>query len=549
MSHCGTPSLYDHLDHCFVVFTQIQQSFLTRRTDVWGHEIKIVEIINLSMNLIFVSELCEVLNELQFCFLMSLPLFCSATSVPCVSRTAALSYWLKRLGGLNLFWCLPDNFSARPTRLLAGPVGSFIVFALANCVCSWVWSSQWSNSLLQYVPKTVFKCICQNKHLTVLSHVFSASMSLPTNEIVRNLHRSSLSVFCWLWSEIPKGRKCPRTHLPCILLLFGVMFTLGGSSVSFGAKLKPACWVSCFDVLRKVRKCQLLFHVNFTTIGITDAIPKLAPSSINSFGLFVLLGSTAGLLEDEKHSPVMFPDKQDDGQSEPRVRWPLPLQCEVPLDPCLSCAHLTRHSRQPFGACWVVQPCNLFTTMLLGVWGLISFSLWGYNTRILHFAWRNVLLVTTSASSWIEKTHFLPKLDCHVATAKLQEPLYVGFNFCTALGSMFLIRRWPHIRVNHSIDWWLCNLFRPCSSISCDSSEMALVLSCFSQKSDHVNFLSTMFINLWLLFERVSHWTKRVSENHAITCLSWASLSVWRMSEEQQTTAPNKRSPPWMKTH
>ena len=34
MSHCRASSLYDHLDHCFVVFKDIQQSFLTRRIDV-----------------------------------------------------------------------------------------------------------------------------------------------------------------------------------------------------------------------------------------------------------------------------------------------------------------------------------------------------------------------------------------------------------------------------------------------------------------------------------------------------------------------------------
>ena len=28
MSHCGTSSLYDHLDHCFVVFKDFQQSFM-----------------------------------------------------------------------------------------------------------------------------------------------------------------------------------------------------------------------------------------------------------------------------------------------------------------------------------------------------------------------------------------------------------------------------------------------------------------------------------------------------------------------------------------
>ena len=34
MSLCLASSLYDHIDHCFVVFKHIQQSLLTRRTDV-----------------------------------------------------------------------------------------------------------------------------------------------------------------------------------------------------------------------------------------------------------------------------------------------------------------------------------------------------------------------------------------------------------------------------------------------------------------------------------------------------------------------------------
>ena len=34
MSHCTTSSLYDHLDHCFVVFKDVQQSFLPRRIHV-----------------------------------------------------------------------------------------------------------------------------------------------------------------------------------------------------------------------------------------------------------------------------------------------------------------------------------------------------------------------------------------------------------------------------------------------------------------------------------------------------------------------------------
>ena len=34
MSHCGTSSLENNLDHCFVVFEHIQQSFLMRKLDV-----------------------------------------------------------------------------------------------------------------------------------------------------------------------------------------------------------------------------------------------------------------------------------------------------------------------------------------------------------------------------------------------------------------------------------------------------------------------------------------------------------------------------------
>ena len=38
MSHCGASSLYNHLDHCFAVFKHIQQSFLMRKSDVWGKQ-------------------------------------------------------------------------------------------------------------------------------------------------------------------------------------------------------------------------------------------------------------------------------------------------------------------------------------------------------------------------------------------------------------------------------------------------------------------------------------------------------------------------------
>ena len=36
MSHCRASSLYDHFDHCFVVFKHTQQSFLMWRSDGWG---------------------------------------------------------------------------------------------------------------------------------------------------------------------------------------------------------------------------------------------------------------------------------------------------------------------------------------------------------------------------------------------------------------------------------------------------------------------------------------------------------------------------------
>ena len=49
-SHCRASSLYDHLEHCFVVFKDIQHSFLTKRIHVSGNKINIVQIINLSMN-------------------------------------------------------------------------------------------------------------------------------------------------------------------------------------------------------------------------------------------------------------------------------------------------------------------------------------------------------------------------------------------------------------------------------------------------------------------------------------------------------------------
>ena len=52
MSHCRASSLYDHLDHCFVVFKHIQRNFLMRRLDVWGNKINIVQIIDHTLRLL-----------------------------------------------------------------------------------------------------------------------------------------------------------------------------------------------------------------------------------------------------------------------------------------------------------------------------------------------------------------------------------------------------------------------------------------------------------------------------------------------------------------
>ena len=52
MSHCRTSSLYNHLDHCFIVFKHIQLSFLMRRLYVGGHKINIIQTIDHSSRLL-----------------------------------------------------------------------------------------------------------------------------------------------------------------------------------------------------------------------------------------------------------------------------------------------------------------------------------------------------------------------------------------------------------------------------------------------------------------------------------------------------------------
>ena len=49
MSHCRTSAFYDHLDHRFIVFEHIQQSFLMRRQDVGGNTINIIQCVDLPL--------------------------------------------------------------------------------------------------------------------------------------------------------------------------------------------------------------------------------------------------------------------------------------------------------------------------------------------------------------------------------------------------------------------------------------------------------------------------------------------------------------------
>ena len=72
MSHCRTSSLYNHLDHNFVVFKHMSQSILMRRLDFGRNTINIVQIIDHSLRLLsFLKR--EVKNELHVCSLTSLP--------------------------------------------------------------------------------------------------------------------------------------------------------------------------------------------------------------------------------------------------------------------------------------------------------------------------------------------------------------------------------------------------------------------------------------------------------------------------------------------
>ena len=79
MSHCRASSLYDHLDHCFVVFKDVQQSFLTRRITFEGNKINIIQILNLSMKFLsflkcvrFCTNLTLVRTQVSPCFALKI---------------------------------------------------------------------------------------------------------------------------------------------------------------------------------------------------------------------------------------------------------------------------------------------------------------------------------------------------------------------------------------------------------------------------------------------------------------------------------------------
>ena len=49
MSHCGSPSFDNHLNHCLVVLKHIQRSFLMRKLNVWWNTINIIQHVDHSL--------------------------------------------------------------------------------------------------------------------------------------------------------------------------------------------------------------------------------------------------------------------------------------------------------------------------------------------------------------------------------------------------------------------------------------------------------------------------------------------------------------------
>ena len=104
MSHCGTSSLYDHLDHCFVVLKHIQQSFLVPKLDVWGNTVNIIQKRWTFFEIACVCKSCEVANKLHVCSLTSRPVQCGSDS--CSPRTATIRSHKSRTGIYHPTWIL-----------------------------------------------------------------------------------------------------------------------------------------------------------------------------------------------------------------------------------------------------------------------------------------------------------------------------------------------------------------------------------------------------------------------------------------------------------
>ena len=90
MSLCRASSLSDHLDHCFVVFKHIQQSFMMSRFDVWGNKTNIIQIISLRL-LAFVNRVSWRTNFT----------FCSLTGRPVLHSSDSCSQELQRSDPIN----------------------------------------------------------------------------------------------------------------------------------------------------------------------------------------------------------------------------------------------------------------------------------------------------------------------------------------------------------------------------------------------------------------------------------------------------------------
>ena len=111
MSQCRASSLYDHLDHCFVVFKHIQQSFLTRRIDVWGNKINDDGLLPLAIILITASRSSKNLNKASkwesFAFVVTWSTLKNSTSswlTSCLGASVSVGFRLTGLAELVVFW-------------------------------------------------------------------------------------------------------------------------------------------------------------------------------------------------------------------------------------------------------------------------------------------------------------------------------------------------------------------------------------------------------------------------------------------------------------